>query len=77
MSDIKTHLDASNVLALDDPELMKYPGRVHDRGRLLDDDGQGSGGACARTSPKGGFVIFDDFRDDFGNDGLGELRGSR
>ena len=58
------HLEESNVLALDDPQLMKYPvAYMTEAGFWTMTDHEA---AALRTYLlKGGFVIFDDFRDDF------------
>ena len=67
VSEIKLHPDASNVLALDDPELMKFPvSYMTEAGywTMTDKEATGLRGYLA----KGGFVIFDDFRDNFGKD---------
>lgn len=68
VSDIKLHPDASNVLALDDPELMKYPvSYMTEAGYWTMTDKEAAG--LRAYLAKGGFVIFDDFRDNFGNAG--------
>jgi len=68
VSDIKTHVDASNVLALDDPELMKFPvAYMTEAGYWTMTDKEAAG--LRAYLLKGGFVIFDDFRDNFGNAG--------
>jgi hypothetical protein len=65
---MKLHLDASNVLALDDPELMKYPvSYMAEAGYWTMTDKEAAG--LRAYLAKGGFVIFDDFRDNFGNAG--------
>jgi hypothetical protein len=60
LTTISTHLDESNILALDDPELMKYPvAYMSEPGfwSLSDKEAEG-----LRTYlQKGGFIIFDDF----------------
>ena len=68
VSDIKTLVDASNVLALDDPELMKFPvAYMTEAGYWTMTDKEAAG--LRAYLLKGGFVIFDDFRDNFGNAG--------
>ena len=68
VSEIKLHPDASNVLALDDPELMKFPvSYMTEAGYWTMTDKEAAGLRAYLT--KGGFVIFDDFRDNFGNAG--------
>jgi hypothetical protein len=68
VSAIKPHLDASNVLALDDPDLMKYPvSYMTEAGYWTMTDKEAAG--LRAYFAKGGFVIFDDFRDNFGNPG--------
>jgi hypothetical protein len=66
LSTIKVHADASNVLALDDPELDKYPvAFMTEAGFWTMNDKEMLG--FRNYLQKGGFVIFDDFRDDFRN----------
>ena len=68
VSEIKLHADASNVLALDDPELMKFPvSYMTEAGYWTMTDREAAG--MRAYLAKGGFVIFDDFRDNFGNQG--------
>jgi Domain of unknown function (DUF4159) len=60
LTTVSTHLDESNILTLDDPELMKFPiAYMSEPGfwTLSDKEAQG-----LRTYlQKGGFIIFDDF----------------
>lgn len=66
----KFNVDAVNVLALDDPQLMKYPVSFMvepDYWQMNDKEAAGLRAYFA----KGGFVIFDDFRDDFRNGNAG------
>ena len=59
---MKMHLDASNVLSLDDPMLMKYPvAFMTEAGYWTMNDKEAAG--LKSYLLKGGFVIFDDFRD--------------
>ena len=68
VSEMKLHADASNVLALDDPELMKFPvSYMTEAGYWTMTDAEARG--LRAYLAKGGFVIFDDFRDNFGNPG--------
>jgi len=61
---LSPHLDGSNVIALDDPDLCKYPlAYMTEAGFWTMTDREAAAfGAYLR---KGGFVIFDDFRSDF------------
>ena len=59
----KVHVDASNVLALDDPDLMKFPVSYMaeaDYWTMTDREAAG----LRNYLLKGGFIVFDDFRDD-------------
>jgi hypothetical protein len=63
VSNIAPRLDASNVIALDDPALEKYPVAYMTEGgfwTMTDKEAA----AMRAYLQKGGFVIFDDFRDD-------------
>jgi hypothetical protein len=63
ISNVRPHLNQSNVLALDDPELCKYPVAYMaepDYWTMTDKEAAGFRAYLL----KGGFVIFDDFRDD-------------
>jgi hypothetical protein len=65
---LEPHVDASNVLALDDPDLDKFPvAYMTEAGYWTMTDEEAT--AFRACLLKGGFVIFDDFRDDFGNAG--------
>jgi hypothetical protein len=62
------HVDGSNVLALDDPDLCKYPvAYMTEAGYWTMTDKEAA--AFRAWLLKGGFVIFDDFRDEFGAGG--------
>ena len=63
VSDVEPRMDESNVIALDDPELFKYPVLYMTEGGFwtLSDKEATSFRAYLL---KGGFVMFDDFRDD-------------
>ncbi len=64
LSKVNARLDASNVLAMDDPELMKFPvAFMTEAGYWVMTDKEAEG--MRNYLKKGGFVIFDDFRDDF------------
>jgi hypothetical protein len=70
ISALKPHLEASNVLALDDPELMKFPvAYMTEAGYWTMTDKEAAG--LRAYLLKGGFVIFDDFRNDFRGSGGG------
>jgi hypothetical protein len=60
LTSIRTHLNESNILTLDDPELMKYPvAYMSEPGYWSPSDKDVQG---LRTYlEKGGFIIFDDF----------------
>jgi len=59
---VRPHLDASNVLALDDPALFRYPvAYMTEAGFWTMADKEAAG--LRAYLLKGGFVIFDDFRD--------------
>jgi hypothetical protein len=56
-------IDASNVLTLDDPALFDYPiAYMSEPGFWTMSDGEAKG--LREYLQKGGFIIFDDFRDD-------------
>ena len=63
ISTVPLHLEASNVIALDDPELMHFPVAY-----MAEPDywtmKEGEAANLRAYLLKGGFVIFDDFRDD-------------
>ena len=68
VTEVRLHQDASNVLALDDPMLMKYPvAFMTEAGYWTMTDREAT--ALRNYFTKGGFVIFDDFRDGRGNPG--------
>jgi hypothetical protein len=68
ISKVKARVDASNVLAMDDPELMKFPvAFMTEAGYWTMTDKEAAG--LRAYLKKGGFVIFDDFRDDGRNYG--------
>jgi hypothetical protein len=61
---LRPHVIESNVVALDDPLLMKYPvAYMTEAGFWTMTDHEAEG--FRKYLLKGGFVIFDDFRDDF------------
>ena len=61
VSAVKLHADASNVLALDDPQLMKFPvSYMTEVGYWTLNDKEAAG--LRAYLAKGGFVIFDDSR---------------
>ena len=61
---LRPHVDESNAIALDDPELLKYPiAYMTEAGFWTMTDREAAGMRAYLL--KGGFIIFDDFRDDF------------
>jgi hypothetical protein len=61
---LRPHADQSGVLALDDPELCKHPiAYMTEAGFWTLSDAEAAGFRAYLL--KGGFVIFDDFRDNF------------
>ena len=61
---LRPHMAESNVFSLDDPQLMKYPvAYMTEAGFWTMTDKEAAG--LRSYLLKGGFVIFDDFRDDF------------
>lgn len=58
------HVDGSVVLAMDDPELFKYPVAYMTEAGYWELSDKEAAGLRAYLK-KGGFLIFDDFRDDF------------
>jgi hypothetical protein len=64
MSSLHPHVEDSEVLAMDDPELMKYPVSYMTEGSFwITNDKEAA--ALGAYLKKGGFLIADDFRDDF------------
>jgi uncharacterized protein DUF4159 len=60
---LRAHIDESNVFNLDDPDLDEFPvSYMTEAGFWLMNDREAAGFAAYLR--KGGFVIFDDFRDD-------------
>ena len=58
---VRPHMDESNVMALDDPELMKYPiAYMAEPGYWAMTEAELAG--LTAYVNKGGFLIFDDFR---------------
>lgn len=67
---LRPHVDETNAFALDDPELLKYPvAYMTEAGYWTMTDREAT--ALREYLLKGGFVIFDDFRDDFYRGGGG------
>ena len=65
---LRPHVEESNVFAMDDPQLAKYPvAYMTEAGFWTMTDKEAAG--LRAYLLKGGFVIFDDFRDDFRSDG--------
>jgi hypothetical protein len=74
VSDFSLRSDASNVIALDDPELMKYPiAYMTEAGFWTMTDKEAAG--LRAYLQKGGFLVFDDFRGGDGSFGRGAARG--
>jgi hypothetical protein len=72
MTLLRAHKDGTNVFTLDDPELFKYPvAYMTEAGYWTMTDQEAKN--LHDYLLKGGFVIFDDFRDDFRNDGWGNF----
>jgi hypothetical protein len=68
ISTLQPHVEESVVLAVDDPELCRYPvAFVTEAGFWTMTDGEAL--ALRAYLQKGGFIIFDDFRDDPGRGG--------
>lgn len=64
MSSLHPHTEDSEVLAIDDPELMKYPvAYMVEASFWLTNDKEAA--ALGNYLKKGGFLITDDYRDDF------------
>lgn len=61
---IDPHVDGSVVLAMDDPELFNYPVAYMTEAGFWELSDKEAAGLRAYLK-KGGFLIFDDFRDDF------------
>ncbi|MCG6987995.1 MAG: DUF4159 domain-containing protein [Gemmatimonadetes bacterium] len=72
MTLLRAHKDGTDVFTLDDPELFKYPvAYMTEAGYWTMTDQEAKN--LHDYLLKGGFVIFDDFRDDFRNDGWGNF----
>ncbi|MEP6689996.1 MAG: DUF4159 domain-containing protein [Gemmatimonadaceae bacterium] len=64
VSTLAPHLESTNVLAIDDPELFKYPvAFMTEAGFWTMTDKEAE--VLRAYLQKGGFIIFDDFRDSF------------
>ncbi|HUC75688.1 MAG TPA: DUF4159 domain-containing protein [Vicinamibacterales bacterium] len=64
VSNVSPHIDGSNVLTLDDPQLLRYPvAYMTEAGYWTMTDQEAA--AFRAYLLKGGFVIFDDFRGNF------------
>jgi hypothetical protein len=68
LTTVDAHVDGSVVLAMDDPELCKYPVAYMTEAGFWQLSDKEAAGLRAYLQ-KGGFVIFDDFRDDFRGNG--------
>jgi hypothetical protein len=74
ITDLHPHVDQSVVVAIDDPDFFKYPvSFMTEASFWIMSDAEGK--LFREYLQKGGFVIFDDFRDDFrrGSGGLAQL----
>jgi hypothetical protein len=68
----KPHMDRTNVIAISDPELFNYPlSYMTEPGYLTLTSAEAK--ALRDYLLKGGFIIFDDFRNGRGNDGWGNF----
>ena len=68
----KPHMDGTNVIAIGDPELFNYPlSYMTEAGYLTLSDSEVR--SLREYLLKGGFIIFDDFRSNRGNDGWGNF----
>ena len=64
ISSLRPHLDATNVVAIDDPQLFKYPvAFLVEAGYLTLNDKETA--ALRKYLLRGGFLIVDDSREDF------------
>ena len=69
---IKPRLDRTNVVAIGDPEMFRYPvSYMTEAGYMTLGDAEAT--ALREYLLKGGFIIFDDFRNNRGNDGWGNF----
>ena len=69
---IKPRLDRTNVVAIGDPEMFRYPvSYMTEAGYMVLSDFEAE--ALRDYLIKGGFIIFDDFRNNRGNDGWGNF----
>ena len=65
LTHIRPFMEGSNIFAADDPELLKYPvAYVSEPGHWMLSDAEVEG--LRNYLLKGGFLIFDDFADDYG-----------
>ena len=65
LTDVRPYMEGSNILAADDPELFKYPvAYVSEPGHWTLSEAEIEG--LRNYLLKGGFLIFDDFADDYG-----------
>jgi hypothetical protein len=64
MTSIHPHVEDSQILAIDDPELLKYPIAYMVEGSFWTTSDK-EAAALGSYLKKGGFLIADDFRDDF------------
>jgi len=77
ITDLGPHTEENVIVGLDDPDLFKFPVSYMTEASywiMSDEEGR----HFREYLQKGGFVIFDDFRDDFyrGSGGLGNLEGN-
>jgi hypothetical protein len=64
MTSLHPHVEDSQILAMDDPELLKYPVAYMVEGSFWTTSDK-EAAALGAYLKKGGFLIADDFRDDF------------
>jgi hypothetical protein len=72
---IKPRMDKTNVIAIGDPQMFRYPvAYMTEPGYMVLSDSEAL--ALREYLLKGGFIIFDDFRNNRGNDGWGNFERS-
>jgi hypothetical protein len=65
LTDVRPFMEGTNILAADDPELFKYPvAYVSEPGHWMLSEAEAEG--LRNYLLKGGFLIFDDFADEYG-----------
>jgi hypothetical protein len=72
---LKPRMDKTNVIAIGDPQMFRYPiAYIAEAGYMVLSDDEAR--ALREYFQKGGFIIFDDFRANRGNDGWENFVGS-